>query len=192
VDLLDPGPAGSVRPYKLVGGRLALDLVNTLSYPTQGPPHDWFEQASNITRWLEAVGLPSVTFDADEAEQVVALRGVVDDVVRPFAYGEAPAAPAVRRFNGVVVRSGRQRRIDESTLAWTWAAPVKALDALSPVVSDAAQIVTSRPPARIRSCPSCHWLFEDRSRNGMRRWCDMAECGNRAKARDYYRRRVDR
>ncbi|HEX9767154.1 MAG TPA: CGNR zinc finger domain-containing protein, partial [Nitriliruptorales bacterium] len=37
---------------------------------------------------------------------------------------------------------------------------------------------------RIKVCASetCQWLFNDVSRTGRRRWCDMATCGNRAKA----------
>jgi predicted RNA-binding Zn ribbon-like protein len=30
------------------------------------------------------------------------------------------------------------------------------------------------------------WLFIDASKNATRRWCDMASCGNRAKARRHY------
>ena len=32
----------------------------------------------------------------------------------------------------------------------------------------------------------CLWLFVDASKSGTRRWCDMASCGNRAKARRHY------
>ena len=32
----------------------------------------------------------------------------------------------------------------------------------------------------------CAWLFIDTSKNRTRRWCDMAICGNRAKARRHY------
>jgi predicted RNA-binding Zn ribbon-like protein len=31
----------------------------------------------------------------------------------------------------------------------------------------------------------CGWLFVDASRNRSRRWCDMSECGNRAKAQRF-------
>jgi hypothetical protein len=36
---------------------------------------------------------------------------------------------------------------------------------------------------RVKACPGpgCRWVFVDRSRNGSRRWCQMSECGNRAK-----------
>jgi predicted RNA-binding Zn ribbon-like protein len=44
--------------------------------------------------------------------------------------------------------------------------------------------LTAGHPERIRICDddTCRWLFYDTSRTGRRRWCDMATCGNRAKA----------
>jgi predicted RNA-binding Zn ribbon-like protein len=46
---------------------------------------------------------------------------------------------------------------------------------------------------RVRVCPidegGCGWLFFDRSRNGSRRWCAMADCGAQAKARRLTARR---
>lgn len=43
---------------------------------------------------------------------------------------------------------------------------------------------------RLKTCPSddCRWAFYDRSKNGIGRWCQMAECGNRAKVRNYRQR----
>jgi len=40
---------------------------------------------------------------------------------------------------------------------------------------------------RFRICANdgCRWVFEDTSRAGRRRWCDMSSCGNRAKVRRY-------
>jgi predicted RNA-binding Zn ribbon-like protein len=48
-------------------------------------------------------------------------------------------------------------------------------------------------PDRIRSCAhdSCVLHFFDTSRNGTRRWCSMATCGNRAKASRHYARSKD-
>jgi predicted RNA-binding Zn ribbon-like protein len=44
--------------------------------------------------------------------------------------------------------------------------------------------LTSGNPDRIKVCDNdrCLWVFYDTSRTGRRRWCDMATCGNRAKA----------
>jgi predicted RNA-binding Zn ribbon-like protein len=44
---------------------------------------------------------------------------------------------------------------------------------------------------RVKACPGTHcgWVFYDYSRNNSSRWCSMAVCGGRAKARAHYRRR---
>ncbi|MCY1144151.1 CGNR zinc finger domain-containing protein [Actinoplanes sp. Pm04-4] len=36
---------------------------------------------------------------------------------------------------------------------------------------------------RVKACHAldCGWVFQDASRNAARRWCDMRDCGNRAK-----------
>jgi predicted RNA-binding Zn ribbon-like protein len=41
--------------------------------------------------------------------------------------------------------------------------------------------------SRVKVCaaPDCRWAFVDTSRNRSRRWCDMSDCGNRAKARTW-------
>ncbi len=44
---------------------------------------------------------------------------------------------------------------------------------------------------RLKACPGhdCGWAFYDHSRNQTGRWCSMAVCGGRAKARAHYHRR---
>ncbi|MGH7627861.1 MAG: CGNR zinc finger domain-containing protein [Gemmatimonadales bacterium] len=56
---------------------------------------------------------------------------------------------------------------------------------LWPVVWSAARLLTSEEAARIRRCagPECGWMYVDRSRNGLRRWCEMDTCGMREKNR---------
>jgi predicted RNA-binding Zn ribbon-like protein len=47
---------------------------------------------------------------------------------------------------------------------------------------------------RFKACPydGCHWAFYDYSKNRSGTWCDMAVCGNRAKAQAYRERRAKR
>ena len=75
--------------------------------------------------------------------------------------------------------------------AWRWKRDDGLDRILWPVAWSAAELLTEGPLARVREYPgddNCGWLFLDTSRNGSRRWCDMSTCGNRAKARRYYRR----
>lgn len=46
---------------------------------------------------------------------------------------------------------------------------------------------------RLKVCPAeaCRWAFYDHSKNRSGTWCQMAECGNRAKARNHRARRQD-
>ena len=63
------------------------------------------------------------------------------------------------------------------------------------MVWDAAELLVSGRAERVGSCsdPDCAWVFLDTSRNRSRRWCSMADCGNRHKARRHYERnRMDR
>jgi len=57
------------------------------------------------------------------------------------------------------------------------------------LAGEALSLFCSRKSARIGMCGGglCGWLFLDESRGKRRRWCDMKDCGNREKARRYYR-----
>ncbi len=51
--------------------------------------------------------------------------------------------------------------------------------------------VTTELPRRLRACANeeCNLFLIDRSRPGTARWCSMAACGNRMKARTHARKR---
>jgi predicted RNA-binding Zn ribbon-like protein len=57
-------------------------------------------------------------------------------------------------------------------------------DALARLADPFVAELTDGRPERIKVCASetCGWIFYDTSRTSRRRWCDMATCGNRAKA----------
>jgi predicted RNA-binding Zn ribbon-like protein len=81
-----------------------------------------------------------------------------------------------------LVRSGA------NGFVWTWDHSEDALDAvLWRVSQSAADLLTSGDLARLRQCggDECGWMFLDTSRNRTRRWCDMKDCGNRAKVRRF-------
>jgi predicted RNA-binding Zn ribbon-like protein len=57
-------------------------------------------------------------------------------------------------------------------------------DGLARLVEPVVREISSGQPQRLRVCANdtCRWAFFDDSPTGRRRWCDMATCGNRAKA----------
>lgn len=173
--------------YKLIGGRAPLDLVNTISWEGTERQHDWLSTTSNVVIWLRGVGVEPLRPAESDILKVQQLRAILRQVLQPLAHQAHPSKPAVERFNSLLVDVLTRRYIDPVDLAWTWEAPLQFLHVFDPIVYDAGQILTSAHD-RLRHCPSCGWIFEDKTRNGRRRWCDMADCGSRAKARSYYHR----
>jgi predicted RNA-binding Zn ribbon-like protein len=54
------------------------------------------------------------------------------------------------------------------------------------VADSAVELLRHGPLDRVGECPSCGWVFLDTSRNGRRRWCSMAMCGNAVKSARHY------
>ena len=92
-----------------------------------------------------------------------------------------------------------QRAMRAATFAWDasgcrlqWNADASGLDLVLHVVAvNAVEWCRDVDVGRVRTCAgdNCGWVFIDTSRSGRRRWCDMATCGNVAKARTHYRSR---
>jgi predicted RNA-binding Zn ribbon-like protein len=64
--------------------------------------------------------------------------------------------------------------------------------AVAPIVALVYEAMVDGTWSRLKACRAddCQWAFYDRSRNRSGTWCDMADCGNRAKARAYRDRRA--
>lgn len=95
---------------------------------------------------------------------------------------------AVVEINRVLGRSAGTRRLDLRTDGGYARSFVPTGDAFAglmiPIVESAADSLVDEELARVRRCadPRCHRVFIDGTKNGLRRWCDMGTCGNRAKA----------
>ncbi|MDQ2966104.1 MAG: CGNR zinc finger domain-containing protein [Chloroflexota bacterium] len=64
-------------------------------------------------------------------------------------------------------------------------------DALARLAEPIVREISAGREERLRVCASetCRWVFYDSSPTGRRRWCNMATCGNQAKARRHRARR---
>jgi predicted RNA-binding Zn ribbon-like protein len=152
-----------------------LDLLNTTPV-VDGIVHDGLADPAEAKAWLRAHG---VAAGADESAALLDARAVLQKVVR----GET-GPKAIKRFvEGVRLRpvasaDGLDWRVDVDAGAGA-ARAVLAWDALR---------ITS--PGRLRPCANdeCQLFLIDRSKPNTARWCSMAICGNRMKARRHYRR----
>ncbi|QDB78058.1 hypothetical protein FE251_00655 [Georgenia wutianyii] len=115
--------------------------------------------------------------------EVTALREA-RDAMQAVVSGEAQASSLAPLLAQVAVRP----RWQDGALTWEVSSGDGSTLAARALLAWAA--VTERSPERLRPCanPECCRFLLDRSNANAARWCSMALCGNRAKARRHYRR----
>ena len=187
------------------GNFLCLDFANTWG-DRSDPGSDKLTSYEELLRWarrakivedgecraLEELARRDETESSGMLEAAIELRDTIFRLFSAAAAGEAPSERDVADLDAALDAVPRRRLYrGGGCCEWEWPADAPDLrQILWPVVLAAAELATSSEVSRIRECaaPDCNWLFLDSSRGGRRRWCDMATCGNRAKARRYYDR----
>jgi predicted RNA-binding Zn ribbon-like protein len=155
-----------------------LSLLNTT--PTSdGVVHDELSGAAAARVWLEGhAGGDHAHVDLD------ALRSA-RDVLQGLIRGDRAAGDLA-----AVLESVRYRpTIRDEGLAWALEVPPgRGPAARAALAWDALR---RSAPGRLRPCGNdeCSLFFLDRSKNNSARWCSMADCGNRMKARRHYARK---
>jgi predicted RNA-binding Zn ribbon-like protein len=194
-------------PFKYIGGDLSLDLVNTVDWTAGGLVNERLTDYERLTRWAEGAGSLGRSDaqrlrrealarprDAQAAwEEARLLRSVLQHLYAAIAAGERPGS-AWEDFNQQLAATLRRlrvtprssRRAGPQVAEWSWPDAEEHLDSvLWPVVWSAAALLTSDEARRLRVCagPDCGWIYVDRSRNRLRRWCEMETCGTAEKSR---------
>lgn len=192
--------------FDLSGGALCLDFVNTLSDRTAEPDEhlrtygdllEFARQAGALSNTEVAELAAQAEADPDYGERTTAravrTREALYRIFRAIADESVPRDEDLESFNSVLVEGLAQARLirEGNSYRWSWAGDCSCLERpLWQIAHSAADLLASGRLDRVRVCDSetCQWLFLDESRNRSRRWCDMATCGNRAKARRHYER----
>ncbi len=204
------GTALTANNMKLLGGALCLDFANTANWHKSEHPVELLNTYEDLVGWSrhadilsdvdagtllrEAAGQPDVA----EAVRVqaVELREAIYRIFSAIAEDDRPDVNDLELLNAALGPALSKARIVEGPdgFTWDWAGEAAMLDRmLWPVARSAAELLASAQLDRARQCADekCGWLFLDMSRNRSRRWCSMEYCGNRNKARTYYRRQQD-
>lgn len=145
-----------------------LDLLNTTPV-IDGAPSDRLDAA-----WMAAHNLPAST---EERAALAEVRSAIQEVVR----GDLEPSELQRHLAEIHLRpAAHGEGVDWQLVGGRAAArAVLAWDGLR---------ITS--PGRLRPCANteCRLFLIDRSKPNTARWCSMAMCGNRMKARRHYQR----
>jgi len=194
---------------KLETERLCLDFTNTVNWHASGHPVEELLAYTDLVAWAQKVGL----LTAPEAQRLTrqaarrpaeaaavlerahALREAIYRLLSATAHQQPAESSDLDLINAELPVSLAHSRLAPAPEGYSlqWLAPPDALDRLLwPVAYSAADLLTHPELlARVGECADdrgCGYLFLDMTKNRSRRWCDMKDCGNRAKARRHYER----
>jgi predicted RNA-binding Zn ribbon-like protein len=176
-----------------------LDLINTLELDgTEGVPEDHIPTLDDVVGW---VGARSIAHEdalrlqagGDPDAWLARFRDLRDALREAWVAtveGRSADVAALGTLNGAL----HHRPMPElrPTLAGIGVghrhdARDATGEAFARVTEPLVEAIASGDTDRFRICANdaCRWVFEDTSRGGRRRWCDMQSCGNRAKVRRF-------
>ena len=196
-------PAHPVDHAHVADLEACLDFINTLELDgTEGVPEDHIPTLDAAVGWFATRSLahePALRAQAEAGQaaflaRVGSARHAFREIWDSTVEGRSADPSAVDLVNDAL------RRVAPPELRPTLAGIVvghrhEASDPLGEAIARLAQAlveaIAEGDTSRFRICANdaCRWVFEDTSRGGRRRWCDMQSCGNRAKVRRFRSRR---
>src|SRR5213083_2221033 len=145
--------------FLFLGGRLAVDLLNTVI------ARDLLGRREDVAAWGAAAGLVSrreLRRGGREPADLRAFREALRRGLVAWAAAGTPPARLIALLNHHLARD--------------------------PAVTELIRQGDPRRLRKCAN-PTCRLMFYDTSKSGRRRWCSMQLCGGRAKVRAFYQRR---
>jgi predicted RNA-binding Zn ribbon-like protein len=199
------------KPFRFIAGDPSIDFVNTVDWTERGLEHEKITDYERFIEWTEAAAIVGGTDaqrlrrDARASPRKAAgayqsamwTRWVLHRLYLSLAT-ETSDRTTLREFNELLGDAlarmqvehpsprGPKRSSEVRPLVRSWRGMGEELASpLWPLLWRACALVTSRELSLLRICAGedCGWMYLDRSRNGLRRWCQMATCGTREKNR---------
>jgi predicted RNA-binding Zn ribbon-like protein len=189
-----------------IGGDAALDFINTVTGRDESP-RDWLDSYARLLDWATVVRLlpernlraltrkmhsePAAA--ARALTRAKALREELFALVSAMVSGNSPPknALAALREHWLIGTEAHDLRFENGRVVADVRADAADFDLVAAMIAyRMVEHVMPQPVDRLRMCSgsNCAWVFIDSSKAGRRRWCDMAVCGNVAKAQRFYAR----
>ncbi|RLC18534.1 MAG: hypothetical protein DRI24_02835 [Deltaproteobacteria bacterium] len=198
----------NVYDVNLVGGNVCLDFTNTLYWRGRKDCEELIKTYSDFINWSLRVKL----INSDQAEQLqqkaseypekaekirlraIKLREVIFRIFNLHSEHLDVDEEDLDRLNFEWGRRMITSKLvqDPNGFHWNLNGNEESMDwILTPILVSGIELLTSKDIRRVKRCADsdCSWLFFDQSRNRSRRWCDMKDCGNRAKVNRFFKRR---
>lgn len=182
----------NVDDFVFVSGRLSLDLAGTLLW-RRSRRVELLRSPEDLRRWIHQAALLEAPgpLDTRALSRTCRLREAVYALVGAWPLtpdADSEVREALAEVNEAARLPLPRHQLDENGHLVSTGGIDEVLGA---VARDAVDLLGGTDFARVRECSNedCTRLFEDLSRSGNRRWCGMAECGNRHKVANYRKRR---
>lgn len=155
---------------------LLLELLNTTPIVDRTQVDELVDSTAGVA-WAVARG------GVGTVGEIASLRRV-RDAIGAVVRAESDAQTLEVHLGRITVRP----ELRDGGLKWTL--QTSADETLSARAVLAWAAIEERSPSRLRPCANseCCLFLHDRSNANTARWCSMATCGNRAKARRHYQR----
>ena len=184
-----------------VGGHPALALLNSTAQPqTDGLTVELLGDGPALLEWLLATGLLTENEANDVSTRYSSsqLDKLADDVVELREWWRSNLVRVVEdvddfadvldHLNELLAHTSTYTRLEPTDAGVVlaprrrWTAAIAVLALIAEAIAD---LIVSDAHHLIRKCdnPTCTLWFYDQTKAHRRRWCSMAVCGNRAKAR---------
>lgn len=199
--MLDPAK------FYFVGYNLSLDFVNTLAANAAGPV-DLIESVGDLLAWAVRAGLIDhakaeslePVWELDREETIARASGFRESLHR--MYEDLRGNRTVNdveliKLNRMLSRqtgTAEVVKVDDRFEKRFRSDPGDPDQLFASIANSAADLLCYSEPELIKECENeeCVLMFLDTTKNHSRRWCSMANCGNRAKAAAFYQRKKAR
>ena len=198
-------PPASDHVHDAVELETAFEFLNTLELE-DGALTERLTSLDTAARWLADAGVVSDattvtrvahsgTGRAETLARLIRTRTALRDVAHAVAHDEPPPKAAIDEVNRALASRERVELVaapDGVRLGHSHLGDAVD-DLLARIAEPIVREIGNGHDDRIRICANdtCRWIFYDESRAGRRRWCDMATCGNQAKARRHRARQKE-
>lgn len=196
-----------------IGGNLSLDFVNTVSHWRAGEWEEHLAGYADLLAWGEEAarqhgdGLTAAQAAALQQQamadppaaarvykQATELRELLHRIFFATTQDQSPTATDLAAFNQMLGAALAQRQLvaGADDFTWGWRDEPVLERVVWPLLLSAADLLVSGDLGLVHECEDedgCGWLFVDRTRTRRRRWCSMADCGNKAKVKSFRQRR---
>jgi len=170
-----------------------LDLVNSLfnDHTGSGDVHDrlplpaW--RRAFLAHWGYRVEDPD---DRRAVLRLRELRRILRAALEGYSSGRPIKPSLIRALEAEINRAPLTLRITGRSGSETLVLrrTGQAWDAVTAdIATSAMRLIGERRRVKVCSNPSCSWMFEDRSKSGSRRWCDVSICGSLINVRRHRR-----